>query len=204
MAKMADGIAGEKDLAENQEVRLVLDDEVSPAINCGLLGLLDFVPRPEVEFERVAQQYGTKTALALKGLEYAASVRILAVVLVEFGHQDRELGLVRGEARLAPLAAELGDVTSNRLGQVVQAGGDITRGHGAEDAERPYAGTLDQPAQSRAHVRRGGVFGGAAAAGLFRHRGVLVRPARRRPGARRRDQRRSKPSRHPITKSAPA
>ena len=132
----ADGIAGEKHLAENQEVRLVLDDEISPTIDCGFLGLLDFVPRPEVELERVAQQHRTKAALALECLEYAPGVRILAVVLVEFGHQNRELGLVRGGARLAPLAAELGDVASHRLGQVVQAGGDIT-GSGCRRCRAP-------------------------------------------------------------------
>src|SRR5262249_62435403 len=108
----ADGIAGEKHLAENQEVRLVLDDEVSPAIDGGVFGLLDFLPRAEVELERVAQQYGTKAALALECLEYAPRVRILAVVLVEFGHQNLELGLVRRATPLAPLPDQLRDVHS--------------------------------------------------------------------------------------------
>src|SRR5262249_30235733 len=70
-----------------------------------VLGLLDFLVRAEVKLERVAQQYGTKAAFALECLEYAPGVRMLAVVLVEFGHRNRELGLVRGEARLAALAA---------------------------------------------------------------------------------------------------
>jgi len=60
----ADGIAAEEDLAEDQEVGLVLDDEVSPAIDGGVLGLLDFLVRAAVKLERVAQQYGTKAAFA--------------------------------------------------------------------------------------------------------------------------------------------
>jgi hypothetical protein len=105
--------------------------------------LVYFLPRAIVESQGVTQQHGTKSALTLECLEQPACVRALVIILVEAGHQNGELGLVRGEGRLAPFAAQVGDVAVQRLRQVVQRGGDISRGYGAEDTEQPHHWALD-------------------------------------------------------------
>ena len=169
-AEDADGIVGEDDLAEDQEVRLVFNDKILPALDRGLFGLLDFLSRAEVEPERVAQQHGTKPTFALERLEEPARVRVLSIVFIEPSDQNRKLGLIRGEARLTPIAAQLRDISVQRLGQVVQSCGEITGGHGADYAEEPETGAF----QSRSHVPWRGDLGCAASLGSFRHRGVLV------------------------------